>query len=633
MRRLLSYLRHVQRHLLVPAWQVAHACVVVVEIWLCWSIVLAAWNPPPEPSHHSRNPLDSTWWLKPRHKVKNATTDLRSPAVNDTEPTICSNLTTAGMLVQWIGPFSCCLCLVEAVRRVRDMKTQAYENAALQVFEKQLTKFCRYSFRGDQEWLQARLEEELAKNKIWIWLPIGFTLAFWACLVPWEFWIPKSCPAHDGTLLSLWFSSLARHLNESLSYSYEHLYSLAWNRALHQAIRRPRKFYHQFRKVLRWIRFVRFAGPLLRMADKVQAQLRELAATWRQTQVAQASRLERLQRKSLLRQDLRRIASTERVQAALRSAKSQLFRLVPDNYQGLLQQRVGDKLEPEKRLRTVRQQKVSWLEESVDRSTTNLADVYDQLVDLSEPLRMSFRGPLTTLTSTTSASSSHHHKNLIAPNTRFSVGWRVVVSISLIVELLRLSVSWRFAGDYTVSLTEIVQRWLCPPKTKAAPSGRLARVGRWIPVLSRFHKQHHHDTTETCLELTSTSVLTLYFGRAIKHFIDIVCFLDIFVWFFTGELDDRGVVVPKPFVSRCIVPGTLVQVFDHPTLPTKIPSLLMQAFWTAESVGLARVMRWGLVLLPAVQMLVVDPLQSILLSPMSGDDMGGHMSYSGSFVY
>ena len=53
----------------------------------------------------------------------------------------------------------------------------------------------------------------------------------------------------------------------------------------------------------------------------------------------------------MLQQDIRRIASLEKARLAVRSAKSQLFRLVPEQYQELLQSKVGDVLHKEKAVR------------------------------------------------------------------------------------------------------------------------------------------------------------------------------------------------------------------------------------------------------------------------------------------
>jgi hypothetical protein len=102
--------------------------------------------------------------------------------------------------------------------------------------------------------------------------------------------------------------------------------------------------------------------------------------------------------------------------------------------------------------------------------------------------------------------------------------------------------------------------------------------------------------------------------------IDVVCFLDIFVWFNTGELDRDGVVVPKSFFPRFILPGTLVQVLDHPTLPNKLPHLLSYSIGAVSAAGYSRVFRWALALFPALDMLLVDPVKSYLFRPMDDDE-------------
>ena len=49
--------------------------------------------------------------------------------------------------------------------------------------------------------------------------------------------------------------------------------------------------------------------------------------------------------------------------------------------------------------------------------------------------------------------------------------------------------------------------------------------------------------------------------------VSIVCFLDVFVVFFTGELDAvTGELLPKPFVARWIAPGLLLQLLLNPRL-------------------------------------------------------------------
>lgn len=134
-----------------------------------------------------------------------------------------------------------------------------------------------------------------------------------------------------------------------------------------------------------------------------------------------------------------------------------------------------------------------------------------------------------------------------------------------------------------------------------------------------------------------------------ETFIDFVSFLDIFFWFFTGDLDVyTGIVVPKPFFSRCILPGTLVQVIDHPTLPHFLPSVMAKLASLASELGWSRLVLWACALFPALAAAVVLPLSSYFFRHYeernkwdrkgegSSTNSGGSdilMSYAESFGY
>jgi hypothetical protein len=132
-----------------------------------------------------------------------------------------------------------------------------------------------------------------------------------------------------------------------------------------------------------------------------------------------------------------------------------------------------------------------------------------------------------------------------------------------------------------------------------------------------------------CVPTSASSKLFLGLGGAAESFIDIVGFLDIFIWFFTGELDTQGLLVPKPFFYRCILPGTLVQVLDHPTLPNVLPSLISQAMDAASAAGWSRVIRWVLAVIPAFVMVVVNPLSWWFFRQIGTDK--GIMRYAESY--
>ena len=112
----------------------------------------------------------------------------------------------------------------------------------------------------------------------------------------------------------------------------------------------------------------------------------------------------------------------------------------------------------------------------------------------------------------------------------------------------------------------------------------------------------------------------IYFSSTYEMVIDLVCFIDIYVWFFTGELDLNGRVVPKPFFYRCILPGTLVQVLDHPTVPDVLPNFLACSLSAASAVGYSRMIRWLVAIVPAFNILLVDMIKSFLFRPMEDEE-------------
>mmetsp|Transcript_19783 Transcript_19783/g.40869 ORF Transcript_19783/g.40869 Transcript_19783/m.40869 type:complete len:286 (-) Transcript_19783:357-1214(-) len=128
-----------------------------------------------------------------------------------------------------------------------------------------------------------------------------------------------------------------------------------------------------------------------------------------------------------------------------------------------------------------------------------------------------------------------------------------------------------------------------------------------------------------------------------ETFIDVVSFLDIFFWFFTGDLEtSTGHVIPKAFFGRCILPGTLVQVLDHPTLPEVLPSLLGRLAETASDIGWSRVARWICALVPALAVVLVRPLCAYFFRHLDEESLVGGfggggddllMSYAESFGY
>jgi hypothetical protein len=73
----------------------------------------------------------------------------------------------------------------------------------------------------------------------------------------------------------------------------------------------------------------------------------------------------------------------------------------------------------------------------------------------------------------------------------------------------------------------------------------------------------------------------------------IVCYFDVFVTFFTGVFDsETGVLEPKPFFSRWIIPGLTLQLLVNPRMETTA-EYVFQILSDAWRVGPIRVYRWS----------------------------------------
>jgi len=170
---------------------------------------------------------------------------------------------------------------------------------------------------------------------------------------------------------------------------------------------------------------------------------------------------------------------------------------------------------------------------------------------------------------------------LISPRTRFSLAWRMTVTNCLMLEIARLCASWHLSETFSISLSQIVGRLLVECKAPEQTKHHLAFI---TDQINQFRRQMFDllpifgpppVDIAVCIPSGPQALLILHFGRMLEFFVDAVVFVDIFVWFFTGDVDAvTHTIIPKPFFTRCILPGTLVQVLDHPTLPDLLPGLV-----------------------------------------------------------
>lgn len=110
---------------------------------------------------------------------------------------------------------------------------------------------------------------------------------------------------------------------------------------------------------------------------------------------------------------------------------------------------------------------------------------------------------------------------------------------------------------------------------------------------------------------TAQSLYTTLIQFLLHHFmmiVGVICFLDVFVYHYTGEIDAEGAIIPKHFFDRWIAPGLLLQLIVNPEMESTA-KLVFNVITTAMEVGPFRVLRWVEALFYPCLVLAVDLIE------------------------
>jgi len=205
------------------------------------------------------------------------------------------------------------------------------------------------------------------------------------------------------------------------------------------------------------------------------------------------------------------------------------------------------------------------------------------------------------------ANANHPGNNGPAPKPK--IPWRCSEPIS----------TWRDGYRDMVALTfrpDPVSEWqACQPRERSL-------VGKMLAPL-RLNKKKKKRNSEPPLPWYCTRPYSTFHDwyRSSWNFvidqlqivIALICFVDVFVKFFTGDIDPiTGELRPKPFFKRWIFPGLLLQLLVNPA----IGSFSVWFFATVNGImviGPVRVLRWCIaVVVPmgyALRNLIISALQ------------------------
>mmetsp|Transcript_25511 Transcript_25511/g.61348 ORF Transcript_25511/g.61348 Transcript_25511/m.61348 type:complete len:886 (-) Transcript_25511:178-2835(-) len=562
-----------------------------------------------------------------------------------------STITISQLFFVWVGPFFCSLCLVEALVRAVEARMVVLHNRALDDFEKTLLRAAQTSsVRLSMFFLGSAADQDHKKRVSGVtkvlrsWIPPIATIAFWLFILPTnlsDFHHPcGSVNLNDSAVVTQWIDKMSLSMSEVVSAFHSFVESFFWTKILPYRIhKQPQRFIQRLQAILRLIRFVRFAGPLFRMGLKLQDQVRAFWKARHQSRIRYLEKQRRIDKPSMLFTDIQHLFQLAKKQTALARIPSfmqtspRLNTISSSVMETYNKRRVFGK-EISKQLSKLQGDYLTFGNDSF----TTTSDLYDRVVKISQDITTSIHSEKRKYSNRyvkflRSLLSSREH--LISPRTRFSIAWRMTVTNCLLLEIARLCASWHLSETFTISLSQIVGRLFVNCKEPEQMKNHLAFITDQI----NGFRQHIFDMfplfgpppvdIAVCVPNGPQALLVLHLGRMLEFFVDAVVFMDIFVWFLTGDIDvDTHAIIPKPFFTRCILPGTLVQVLDHPTLPDLLPSLLKSTLVTFATIGYSRCIRWILAVVPALKMLVLDPMAGFFFKHIEEDE--GLMHYAES---
>jgi hypothetical protein len=420
-----------------------------------------------------------------------------------------------------------------------------------------------------------------------------------------------------------------------------------------QAFRHPRIFRRRAKKLLAAVRWVKYLAPLYGTLNKLKGNVEDMKKKRKQYREAQKYKEIRQQLWSEKEPHVRREDAAIMLQSAWRAHYTRkavhAFKLLRGQQKHLATLRIQRAMRRRlARARTrilLKKTELERLERLRKRKKVKLTDIEKKrMYDLQDELG-------------NKANELLNHKLLLRPNTRFAVIWKYLFIVCVTMEIARLIFEPLLPYTDTktkerMNMSEFVARtfiptpvstweachqpqkkgrrfpWYCQNPVSAiqertrdliALALAPAPVSEWQECQVKegktfrsrifFWKREDPPSRWYCRESYAKihrryRKITDFLIEEFMLLVGIVCFLDVFITFFTGELDSNtAVLVPKPFFTRWILPGLVLQLLVNPKLDA-VSGVVGSGLERAMDLGPIRVLRWSVA--------VVFPLMYLL---------------------
>jgi len=329
---------------------------------------------------------------------------------------------------------------------------------------------------------------------------------------------------------------------------------------MQRALFNPFKFHARVQKALVILKWAKFIGPLVGTCNKFRGNLLDMARKRRQHRVSKAALkrwyvvIDALSKKSKSEQAVVQLQKAFRERQVEKTKKRQLL---------MANRRwVRSKLEEEERL---------------TRTKLELIELRD--IDRQQRRQVSFEERRGIVLHKNSARKLMK-RLLLNPKKYFSVVWKYLAVSCVALEIMTILFAPALSGDVKkMPLDQFIVKVLlgsrpqCNKTTRDAPS-------LFVPSIGSIS-----DITCSVSKIRQTWFVTAHvIATMLVPVVKCICFLDVFITFFTGELSNTGTLEPKPFFQRWILPGPVLQLIVNPTMAS-IKAALWNAFGSSIKIG------------------------------------------------
>ena len=313
------------------------------------------------------------------------------------------------------------------------------------------------------------------------------------------------------------------------------------------ALTNPLKLHFRLRQLATYIRWAKFLTPLIGTLNKFKGHCIDLHRKWSQRR--RSRRANQLWNSTLsrMRQQRRYEAAILRIQRNFRTRR-----------ESKTEKRM--KLMKDRRSKTKSTKKIHLrLRRQASQARLGIAKI-DLVHAENSKRRMISESDVQQMT-LHRRGKRDRRTFLLRPDTNFAVLWKCVTVLTVLLEVFSLSLAPKMTGELRkLDLKEFAE--MCAASLQSNDPDTMRRFWGLVAVqLAQF----------------------------LANVVPVVSFASVFIEFYIGELSsESGLVVPKPFFSRWIVPGVLLQLLVNPSMKDTSRNV-WAVVSAAKSIGFARV--------------------------------------------